>query len=522
MKLRIALKGMPRSRFLLGVLGAGLILTVGACQYLPFPISLGSASEPGFDDDRVLLQGFYWESYRHGDPKFPKYPRKRWYDTVRENAGRIREGRFDLIWLPPPSYAGDRSAGYNPKQYFKLDNSYGNFQQHRALLTTLLQSGVEPIADVVINHRDGSKSWADFTNPNWGIKAVTRDDEAFTSSRSPLKNTPVSQRGAPEERPQPYAPNARSTYSYASFRDLDHTNLQVRRDILRYLLQLKSAGYRGWRYDMVHGYHARWVALYNRHTQPSFSVGEYDWDKQGEQRGWVWYTATQPQTLRTASYVFDFSTYFLLKDNKGKYAPWYGFGNGPGLMGDTTDGKPWKQRSVTFLENHDTGFRTGEDGKPELHNRFDSFQNNWQVEQGYAYLLTHPGVPSVFWKHYFDWGAELRNKIRALINARKVAGVHAGSALHLQDNARQKGIYAARIDGKRGQIYVRIGGSDRDWQPYFSNYQNYQEYAYGNGWKVWVALPGNPPMQQAPLRTALPVPAYQPPEQIQIPDSWLN
>jgi hypothetical protein len=46
--------------------------------------------------------------------------------------------------------------------------------------------------------------------------------------------------------------------------------------------------------------------------------------------------------------------------------------------------------------------------------------------------LTHPGVPTVFWKHYFDWGADLQNKIRALINARKVAGLHAGSALHHQ------------------------------------------------------------------------------------------
>jgi alpha-amylase len=29
----------------------------------------------------------------------------------------------------------------------------------------------------------------------------------------------------------------------------------------------------------------------------------------------------------------------------------------------------------------------------------DTLQNNWEVEQGYAYLLTHPGVPCVYWKH---------------------------------------------------------------------------------------------------------------------------
>ena len=27
-------------------------------------------AQAGFDDDRVMLQGFYWESYRHGTDRF--------------------------------------------------------------------------------------------------------------------------------------------------------------------------------------------------------------------------------------------------------------------------------------------------------------------------------------------------------------------------------------------------------------------------------------------------------------------
>src|SRR5262245_48391584 len=62
--------------------------------------------QSGFEDDRVMLQGFYWESYRHGHPdKFPTYGMEQWYGIVKQQANRIREGRFDLIWLPPPSYA---------------------------------------------------------------------------------------------------------------------------------------------------------------------------------------------------------------------------------------------------------------------------------------------------------------------------------------------------------------------------------------------------------------------------------
>src|SRR3954467_14742820 len=81
--------------------------------------------QAGFDDDRVMLQGFYWESYRHGHPeKFPAFGGEKWYLIVEAQAAAIQSGRFDLIWLPPPSYAGEYSAGYNPKQYFRLDNSY--------------------------------------------------------------------------------------------------------------------------------------------------------------------------------------------------------------------------------------------------------------------------------------------------------------------------------------------------------------------------------------------------------------
>ncbi len=480
-------------------------------------------AQSGFDDDRVMLQGFYWESYRHGHTqRFPNLGNKKWYDIVRQQAPTIRQGRFDLIWLPPTSYAGEISAGYNPKEYFKLSNSYGSFDQHRSMLVSLLQNGVEPIADVVINHRDGSTGWAEFKNPQWGTWAITQHDEAFTNPASEAFQTPAEERGADEERPTEYASHAGTTYGYPSFRDIDHTNPTVRRDIIKYLLQLKSLGYRGWRYDMVHGYHAKWIAVYNRATAPTFSVGEYDWDKHAQQRGWIWHTAADPGDLTTTSSVFDFTTFFTLKAHKGDYTAWYGYGQGIGMVGDTTDGHPWKNKAVTFLENHDTGYRTHEDGSPQEHHHTDSFLNDWQVRQGYAYILTHPGVPCVYWKHYFDWGHDLREQINALINARQVAGVHAGSAVHTQHNAKDKGVYAALIVGKHGQLYVRIGGNDTDWQPSDSNYHNYREYAHDTGWKVWVKLPDNPTPKQAPLNQALPIPGYQEPHNIEVPDARLN
>ncbi len=116
----------------------------------------------------------------------------------------------------------------------------------------------------------------------------------------------------------------------------------------------------------------------------------------------------------------------------------------------------------------------------------------------------------------------MRNRLAALFNARKIAGVTSGSRLNTQQNALAKGVYAAMIEGRHGQLYVRIGGSDNDWQPALSNYRDYREYAAGAGWKVWVSLPGNPAVQQAAPRAALPVPIFHKPEGIDVPDTWLN
>src|SRR5262247_756174 len=185
----------------------------------------GVWAQAGFDDDRVMLQGFYWESYRHGHPEnaqFKPFGDKTWYVIVRQNASAIRDGHFDLIWLPPPCYAGEYSAGYNPKEYFNLNNSYGSLDEQRAMLLELLHNGVEPVADLVLNHRDGHRQWADFQNPTWDTRAITRDDEAFLNPESEVFNTPVEQRGAPEETPSEYVPNNGTTYAYPSFRDIDH------------------------------------------------------------------------------------------------------------------------------------------------------------------------------------------------------------------------------------------------------------------------------------------------------------
>lgn len=36
--------------------------------------------------------------------------------------------------------------------------------------------------------------------------------------------------------------------------------------------------------------------------------------------------------------------------------------------------------------------------------------------QGYAYILTHPGIPTIFYDHLFEWGEDTKNAITELVS----------------------------------------------------------------------------------------------------------
>jgi alpha-amylase len=116
----------------------------------------------------------------------------------------------------------------------------------------------------------------------------------------------------------------------------------------------------------------------------------------------------------------------------------------------------WPSRAVTFVDNHDTEYRRDEDHKSQ-NNPTRHFPDK-TVEMGYAYILTHPGVPCVFWSHYFDWSESTRRQLDRLIKVRKNHGLHARS--HADIKEAKKGLYAAVIDGK---VAVKLGS--QGWCP---------------------------------------------------------
>jgi alpha-amylase len=94
--------------------------------------------------------------------------------------------------------------------------------------------------------------------------------------------------------------------------------------------------------------------------------------------------------------------------------------------------------------------------------------------------------------------------------------------LSLEDHCRSTLLSVAHVDGPHGELYVRVGGSDEERNPSDSSYSNYREYARGTGWKVWVKLPNNPGVRQAPLASAISVPTYKAADQINVTDQMVD
>jgi alpha-amylase len=386
----------------------------------------GPAAQKYNGDGRdILLQGFHWNSHK-GARDACAGTRKSWYRILRENAASIQSAGFSWAWFPPPS---DSLApeGYIPRRWDVLNTPYGSERELQAAIQAL--APVKALADIILNHRVGvATGGADFEQPRFADNraAVVRDDESGVGTG-----------------------NSDTGDRHPAGRDLDHTNADVRAAIKHYLGRLRAVGFQGWRYDLAKGYHGRFIGEYNDATEPEFSVGEYfDGDRQKVTN---WIDATGGKTT-----AFDFPTRYLLYDsclsdsfarlrslNGGRVVP-------AGLLGF------WPSRSVTFLDNHDT--EPCRDDEHRSHHDGTRHFPGKSVAMGYAYLLTHPGIPCVFWPHYFDWDDYTRHRIDKLIQVRKRAGIHARS--HVEIKEAWTGLYAAIIDG---QLAVKLGS--RGWSP---------------------------------------------------------
>lgn len=419
--------------------------------------SFGSISAQAYLDD-VLLQSFGWDEY--SQPKITA--EGSFYNYYNSRAAVLKAHGFDMVWLPPPSVSTG-GVGYFPTQLYNFSStSWGTEDQLKSMLSNMNSRGLYPIADVVANHRSGTTGWTDFTNPAWGCDVITSNDEAATANYSGCKPS-----GAPD-----------TGDGFDGSRDMDHTNLTVQNGYTDYLSRLKALGFTGWRWDVAKGFAPGYFGMYIQKSSPYYSVGEY-WDANVDKvKNWITGTYSGGATVSGA---FDFPLYYtlsgIIQENASNN---YANLNWSGAMAGLAGQYGFAEKAVTFVDNHDTFALSS------------AFRGD-NIMMAYAYILTHPGIPSVFAPHYYggtyskdgttrNYGAGYADAINKLIAIRKAAGINAWS--HLNIDKAEIGLYAAYVKKQASDadaaVAVKIG--PYDWSPAGSGWML---SASGTDYAVW-------------------------------------
>ena len=407
----------------------------------------------------VMLQGFYWNSYRAS----------RW-SNLEAQADDLAP-YFNLVWIPQSANctSSGRSMGYDDLYWFSnYNSSFGNEAQLRSMIKTFKSKGIGTIADVVINHRNTLTSWTDF--PVEKYKGVTyqmystdichNDDGGKTYNWANGQSPKISLSNKYD-----------SGDGWDGIRDLDHYSSNVQTVVKAYLdMLLNDFGYAGFRYDMVKGYAGKFTGIYNTAAKPGFSVGEYLDGNVSKVTTWI--NATKVNGTPTSA-AFDFPIRYavrdLIKSNWGSKAK-------DGLISDAT----YRQYAVSFVENHDTEYRSSTEQQDPI--RKDTLAAN-------AYILASCGTPCVFYKHWQAYPTD----IKKMINARHIAGitntsnttcnVYVGSQCNV-----------LKTEGSNGTLYAVMGTNANNYTSPYGYTEILRGYHYryllSNSSNVaWIDLP---------------------------------
>ncbi|MCO5610370.1 hypothetical protein L7F22_064606 [Adiantum nelumboides] len=370
-----------------------------------------------------MLQAFNWESHKRS-----------WWRYLESLIPHLAEVGFTALWLPPPS-SSLAPQGYLPKDLYCLDSDYGTESELRNVLQVINAKGLRAMADIVINHRVGNRQGAGGYYNRYDGSSMPWDENAVTADSGGHGNPSTGE-------------------VFGGVPNIDHTKDFVRKDITKWLKWLlEDVGYRDLRFDYVKGYKPDFVKEYIKAVCPSFCVGEY-WDTCHYVEGGSQLDYNQDSHRqriidwidRTGglSGAFDFTTKAILQEALKRGELWRlrdQQGRPPGLVG------MWPSRAVTFLDNHDTGSTQAHWPFPPEH-----------VLKGYVYILTHPGLPMVFYDHFYEWGNAVHDAICTLITLRKQQDLHSRSSIRILEAS--NGLYAAIIDEK---VCMKLGPGD--WHP---------------------------------------------------------
>ena len=407
----------------------------------------------------VMLQGFYWNSYRAS----------RW-SNLEAQADDLAP-YFNLVWIPQSANctSSGRSMGYDDLYWFSnYNSSFGNEAQLRSMIKTFKSKGIGTIADVVINHRNTLTSWTDF--PVEKYKGVTY--QMYSTDICQNDDGGKTYNWANGQSPKISLSNKYdSGDGWDGIRDLDHYSSNVQTVVKAYLdMLLHDFGYAGFRYDMVKGYAGKFTGIYNTAAKPGFSVGEY-WDG-NVSKVTTWINATKVNGTPTSA-AFDFPIRYAVRD---LIASNWGSKAKDGLISDAS----YRQYAVTFVENHDTEYRSSTEQQDPI--RKDTLAAN-------AYILASCGTPCVFYKHWQAYPTD----IKMMINARHIAGITNTSNTTFNVYVGSQ-CNVLKTEGSNGTLYAVMGANANNYKApsgYTEILRGYHyRYLLSNSSNVaWIDLP---------------------------------
>lgn len=416
--------------------GASITLTGDFTDEKP----VNANSVPSECED-VMLQAFYYDSYRDGAPGDVKINGKQLGNTkwnvLLDQSGEIGT-YFDLVWLPP-SGKSEGGTGYHQTVYSNQNSDWGSQKELIEFINRMHAVNTKVVADIVINHA-GGKSWCEFFPQNFGEYGTFQPDASWIANSDEVNhNTEAGDCYGKATGPEDGGYNMQD--NYASARDWAHAKPEVQEMMKAYLKWMKNViGFDGWRYDYAQGFKGKYIDMYNSASENYFSVVEF-WN--GDMNNIKSYL----NDVNWNTLAFDFST---------KYSAIQGIADGQyqKCMGSGLLGAGLSKFAVTFVDSHDTyfGCQGGRDNNDEIGGCGKSMEdyNKDRVLGANAFILSMPGVPCVFYPHW----AKYKDAIGKMVLARKAAGVHSES--QVTDEA-GSGYYKSTITGKHGSIRLLLG-----------------------------------------------------------------
>lgn len=389
----------------------------------------------------VMLQAFYYDSYRDGAPGDVKINGKQLGNT-KWNVLLAQSGEigtyFDLVWLPP-SGKSEGGTGYHQTVYSNQNSDWGSQKELLEFINRMHAVNTKVVADIVINHA-GGKSWCEFFPQNFGEYGNFEPDASWIAQSDEVNfNAEAGDCKGQATGPEDGGYNGQD--NYGSARDWAHAKPEVQEMMKAYLKWMKNViGFDGWRYDYAQGFKGHYINMYNSASENYFSVVEF-WN--GDMNNIKSYL----NDVNWNTLAFDFST---------KYSAIQGIADGQyqKCMGSGLLGAGLSKYAVTFVDSHDTyfGCQAGRDNNDEIGGCGKSMEdyNKDRVLGANAFILSMPGVPCVFYPHW----AKYKDAIGKMVLARKAAGVHSESKV--SDEA-GNGYYKSTITGHHGSIRLLLG-----------------------------------------------------------------